>query len=127
MSKSVIIWVMVLCLTGSPCQGSDNRAELSSLEDGFHYLYNFDFPDAQHEFAAWQSLHPDDPVGFVAEASGSIVDEFDRFPPHTNSLISVCSNCPDLPAARCTRKKWSRGVSESGTILVHDVTSTDQN
>ena len=78
MRKALIILVMALCLIGSPCPGRDNRAELSPLADGFHSLYNFDFPDAQHEFAAWQALHPDDPVGFVAEASGYIVDEFDR-------------------------------------------------
>jgi hypothetical protein len=77
-SKFVIIWVMALCLSGNPCQGRDNRAELSTLDDGFHSLYNFDFSHAQHEFDAWQSLHPDDPVGFVAEASGYIVEEFDR-------------------------------------------------
>jgi hypothetical protein len=34
--------------------------------------YNFDLPNAQYEFAAWASLrlHPDGPVGFVAQASG---------------------------------------------------------
>jgi len=69
---------MALCFIGIPCQGRDNRGELSTLDDGFHSLYNFDFSDAQHEFAAWQASHPDDPVGFVAEASGFIVDEFDR-------------------------------------------------
>lgn len=78
MSKPLIMWVIALCLIGSPCQGRDNRAELSTLDDGFHSLYNFDFSDAEHEFAAWQALHPDDPVGFVGEASGYIVDEFDR-------------------------------------------------
>jgi hypothetical protein len=78
MRKLVIIWVMALCVAGRPCQGSDDRAEPANLDDGFHSLYNFDFSDAQHEFAAWQSLHPGDPVGFAAEASGDIVDEFDR-------------------------------------------------
>src|SRR5579862_7129539 len=78
MSKALIICVIALCLTGSPCQGRDKNSELSTLDEGFHSLYNFDFSDAQYEFVAWQALHPDDPIGFVAEASGYIVCRFLR-------------------------------------------------
>jgi hypothetical protein len=76
MSKVPLICFMALFLTWSPCEALNQPK--STLDEGFDSLYNFDFPDAQCEFAAWQAQHPDDPVGFVAEASGYIVDEFDR-------------------------------------------------
>jgi hypothetical protein len=81
MSKALTIFVMTICFAWSahwsPCLGRDKSAA-SPLEAGFYSLYNFDFTEAQDDFAAWQASHPDDPVGFVAEASGYIVGEFDR-------------------------------------------------
>jgi hypothetical protein len=81
MSKALTICVMAIGFAWSahwsPCLGRDKSAA-SLLEAGFYSLYNFDFTEAQHDFATWQASHPDDPVGFVAEASGYIVGEFDR-------------------------------------------------
>jgi hypothetical protein len=50
----------------------------SPLDQGFSGLYNLDFAGAQREFAAWQQLHPDDPVGPVSEAAGFLFSEFNR-------------------------------------------------
>ena len=53
-------------------------AASSPLDHGFSGLYNLDFAGAQKDFAAWQRLHPDDPVGPVSEAAGFLFSEFDR-------------------------------------------------
>jgi hypothetical protein len=50
----------------------------TALDDGFHSLYNFNFVQAQQHFASWQELHPEDPLGSVAEAAGYLFSEFDR-------------------------------------------------
>lgn len=51
---------------------------ISPLDRGFSGLYNLDFAGAQADFAAWQKLHPDDPVGPVSEAAGFLFAEFNR-------------------------------------------------
>ena len=50
----------------------------ASLDRGFHFLYNFDFVNAQEEFANWQKLNPEDPLGPLGEASADIFGEFNR-------------------------------------------------
>ena len=50
----------------------------SLLDQGFSGLYNLDFAGAQKDFAAWQSQHPDDPVGPVSQAAGCLFSEFNR-------------------------------------------------
>jgi hypothetical protein len=51
---------------------------VSPLDHGFSGLYNLDFAGAQKDFAMWQQLHPDDPVGPVSEAAGCLFSEFNR-------------------------------------------------
>jgi len=59
--------------------GDNPRAAVvSPLDDGFSGLYNLDFAGAQKDFATWQRLHPDDPVGPVSEAAGFLFSEFNR-------------------------------------------------
>jgi hypothetical protein len=55
-------------------------AELStvSLEHGFHLLYNLDFGGARDQFAEYQEQHADDPMGPMAEAAGSYIQEAGR-------------------------------------------------
>jgi hypothetical protein len=50
----------------------------SALDRGYFGLYNLDFAGAQKNFAAFQQLHPDDPVGPVSEAAGFLFSEFNR-------------------------------------------------
>ena len=50
----------------------------TALDRGFSGLYNLDFTGAQEDFSAWQSQHPDDPVGPVSEAAGYLFSEFNR-------------------------------------------------
>ena len=50
----------------------------TALDRGYLGLYNLDFTGAQKDFSAWQSQHPDDPVGPVSEAAGYLFSEFNR-------------------------------------------------
>ncbi len=79
------VWsiVTVLCACCAVCvmAGAEDlpRVALASpLDHGFSGLYNLDFVGAQKDFAAWQTQHPDDPVGPVSEAAGFLFSEFNR-------------------------------------------------
>jgi hypothetical protein len=73
-----VLWICCsLCMKG---RAEDVPAPIvvTSLDHGFSGLYNLDFAGAQKDFAAWQQLHPDDPVGPVSEAAGFLFAEFNR-------------------------------------------------
>lgn len=69
--------LFLLCLLAG-AEDTSNPAAVSSLDRGFLGLYNLDFAGAQRDFATWQELHPDDPVGPVSEAAGFLFSEFNR-------------------------------------------------
>ena len=74
---AAILWAG--CLFGPAAHAEDIPAtEVSPLDRGFNGLYNLDFRGAQQEFAKWQNLHPDDPMGPVSEAAGCLFSEFNR-------------------------------------------------
>jgi len=50
----------------------------TALDQGFLDLYNLKFDVAQRDFAAWESQHPDDPMGPVSQAAGLLFSEFNR-------------------------------------------------
>ncbi len=53
-------------------------APVTALDHGFSSLYDLNFSGAQKDFADWQKVHPDDPVGPVSEAAGWLFSEFNR-------------------------------------------------
>ena len=53
-------------LTGSP------------LDEGYHDMYNLDFPAAHQKFQQWMSAHPEDPMGPASDAAAWLFGEFDR-------------------------------------------------
>jgi len=72
-----------LCLGLSWCvpahaAGAPDAIPITALERGFVGLYNLDFAGAQKDFSAWETQHPDDPVGPVSEAAGCLFSEFNR-------------------------------------------------
>jgi hypothetical protein len=76
---------MLVVLAACLALGCIGRAEdaalpdtVSLLDDGYSDLYNLDFPDAQKDFAAWETQHPDNPLGPVSEAAGCLFSEFNR-------------------------------------------------
>ena len=76
----IVAALWVSCALGLAARAEDvpNPAMVSALDRGFSGLYNLDFAEAQRDFAAWQQMHPDDPVGPVSEAAGFLFSEFNR-------------------------------------------------
>ena len=73
-----VLWICcALCLMAAATD-VPTVAVVSGLDQGFSGLYNLDFAGAQRDFAAWQQLHPDDPMGPVSEAAGFLFSEFNR-------------------------------------------------
>ena len=77
----VLVTVFALCCAACPGLLAKDIPTVtldSPLDRGFAGLYNLDFGGAQQDFAAWQKMHPDDPMGPVSEAAGFLFAEFDR-------------------------------------------------
>jgi hypothetical protein len=74
---AVLAACCALCLTAGAVD-VPRPAVISPLDRGFSGLYNLDFAGAQKDFATWQELHPDDPMGPVSEAAGFLFSEFNR-------------------------------------------------
>lgn len=71
--------VLCACLWVSSLAAEDlPRSTGSPLDQGFSGLYNLDFAGAQNDFATWEKMHPDDPMGPVSEAAGFLFSEFHR-------------------------------------------------
>jgi tetratricopeptide (TPR) repeat protein len=47
------------------------------LNDGYHALYNLDFPTAHGHFQHWIAAHPDDCLGPASDAAAYLFTEFD--------------------------------------------------
>ncbi len=69
--------VCVLCATART-EDVPRPALVTPLDCGFSGLYNLDFAGAQRDFAAWERLQPDDPMGPASEAAGFLFSEFNR-------------------------------------------------
>jgi len=73
--------VLGACLAlWSMCWAEDTASPdaVSLLDQGFSGLYNLDFAGAQDDFAAWETQHPENPMGPVSEAAGYLFSEFNR-------------------------------------------------
>ena len=71
-----VLWICCACCLARA--GNVPTATLTPLDRGFSGLYNLDFAGAQENFATWQQLHPEDPMGPVSEAAGLLFSEFNR-------------------------------------------------
>jgi hypothetical protein len=77
----VMVSALWLCLSWSIPAHAATPADTimaTELDRGFMGLYNLDFAGAQRDFSAWETQHPDDPVGPVSEAAGCLFSEFNR-------------------------------------------------
>ncbi len=72
------LWLCCAAALTTRAENVPSTAIVSALDRGFSGLYNLDFAGAQKDFAAWQQMHPDDPVGPVSEAAGFLFSEFNR-------------------------------------------------
>ncbi len=71
-----VVW---LALAGS-CLGqvTNKVVPQPQLDRGFRQMYNLDFAGAHDTFRVYQNGHPDDPLGFVADAAAYLFAEFNR-------------------------------------------------
>jgi hypothetical protein len=74
-SCSVLLFVALLA--GAVSATADAGIP-TSLDRGYHSMYNLQFAAAQQEFAAWQKQYPDDPRGAISEAAGLLFSELNR-------------------------------------------------
>ncbi len=63
---------------GPPVQPAWVAAPASPVDVGFRLLYQLKFSEAREQFARWEKQHPEDPVGFSAEAASYLFEEFDN-------------------------------------------------
>jgi hypothetical protein len=54
------------------------HSEPSTIEQGYHEMYNLQFDAAHRTFNEWQHQHPQDPLGPVSDAAAYLFAEFDR-------------------------------------------------
>jgi hypothetical protein len=76
--RKLLTAVFALCAV--LLMASRASADLPSLglNDGFRRLYDLDFAGAQREFAAWEKLNPENPMGPASEAASVLFSEFNR-------------------------------------------------
>jgi hypothetical protein len=48
------------------------------IQQGFHSMYNLDFTQARQDFAEYEKLHPEDPLGPVSDAAAYLFAELAR-------------------------------------------------
>lgn len=77
-TQAVLSGAVCLASLLVPATAADVPAIHTSLDQGFHLLYNLDFDQAHQVFLSWQQEHPQDPVGPTAEAAGILFSEFHR-------------------------------------------------
>jgi hypothetical protein len=74
MKTTLAALLMLLCW---PACRADAPAS-TEIERGFQSMYNLQFDQAHQDFATWERLHPDDPLGPVSQAAGYLFAEFAR-------------------------------------------------
>jgi hypothetical protein len=53
-------------------------AQPTLLDNGFRQMYDLQFDAAHLTFQEWMRMHPEDPMGPVADAAGYLFSELDR-------------------------------------------------
>jgi len=61
-----------------PVQPAWVAAPTTPVEIGFRLLYQLKFSEAREQFALWEKQHPEDPMGFSAEAASYLFEEFNN-------------------------------------------------
>jgi len=76
-----VVAILLLWSAGFACLTPNAAAAdipTLSLDQGFHLLHDLDFDRAHQVFVSWQEQHPDDPMGPIGDAAGSLFAEFNR-------------------------------------------------
>jgi hypothetical protein len=82
LSRHVARWIAVVAIMvacANPCLPQPRSVTPQpELDQGFRQMYNLDFQGAHRTFGVYQSIAPDDPMGFVADAAAYLFSEFNR-------------------------------------------------
>jgi len=108
-----IVTVLCLCLISAPVASA---TPTPLLEHGFSGLYNLDFAGAQKDFAAWQTQHPDDPMGPASEAAGIVFSEFHRLGVLEAQFLEnddTFNNRPKVSADPEAKKRFEAALEKS--------------
>jgi len=100
-------------------EGNPAPTPVSPLDHGFAGLYNLDFGGAQEDFAAWQRMHPEDPMGPVSEAAGFLFSEFNRLGVLESQFYendAAFADRPKLTADPTLRDRFQNAITRSETL-----------
>ena len=61
-----------------PVQPAWVAAPTTPVDAGFLLLYQLKFSESREQFAQWERQHPEDPLGFSAEAASYLFEEFNN-------------------------------------------------
>jgi hypothetical protein len=76
----VVVAGVALGAPAAPAASGSRQAEAEisnapELDAGFHLLYELKLAEARAQFAAWQTAHPEDPLGSASEAASYLFEE----------------------------------------------------
>jgi len=74
----IVIGAAAIAILVMNASAADTVSTGISLDRGFSYLYDLDFPRAHESFLSWQEQHPENPLGPVCDAAGLLFAEFNR-------------------------------------------------
>lgn len=76
---NLLISIALLAL-GEPAFSADAviLPQTTLLDTGFRQMYDLQFDSAHQTFQEWMRVHPEDPMGPVADAAGYLFSELDR-------------------------------------------------
>lgn len=116
-------WLAVVLLALVPISHANVSAP-TEIERGFQSMYNLQFDQAHQDFATWERLHPDDPMGPVSQAAGYLFGEFARLNILESQLFTSDKNfearsklSPDARVRAAFDNAISRGDQLAGAVL----------
>lgn len=77
MARINISLALIVTLAGLAHAATPSLAP-PSLGTGYRLMYDLQFEQAHEVFAAWQKVHPDDPLAPVSDAAGLLFSELNR-------------------------------------------------
>ncbi len=118
--RTIVVCLAFFAFILSPVAEDNPRAgQATPLDRGFSGLYNLDFTGAQKDFSAWQSQHPDDPMGPVSEAAGFLFSEFNRLGVLESQFYendSAFDKRPKLAPDPVLKQNFDRAISRSENL-----------
>ena len=111
-----LILLALVCAFATDCAHATGLASSSPLDTGYRDMYNLRFGQAHQDFAAWEQLHPEDPLGPASDAAAYLFSEFNRlhvleFEFFTNN--DKLANQPRLPPDPEVRKNFEAQLEKT--------------